>query len=394
VKRLTAALAFLLLATVPAAAQTGEVSADDVAAADARRRQVGTELAEITAEYDANIGRAFELETDLDQLSASLSVAERDLATTRVAAEEVAREMYMSAGSLGAQNLFGLSSITEVPLRNGYLAVASSDGSAVLARLLALEDSYQEQNTRLGEALEAQEQANADLEDQAAVIMARLEEANAEYQTVAAAFQQQEEERRQREEEERLRQEEIARNATSTTTTLAPDPDPDPTTTTTTVAGDTTTTVPDVTTTTVPSDDPDPGAGGMACPVDGAVAFTDTWGAPRSGGRFHEGVDMIAVRGTPAVAVESGKVKRMGNGGLGGITVWLRGDSGDEYYYAHLDGWASGLAVGQHLSAGELLGYVGNTGNAAYTVTHLHFEFHPGGGSAVNPYPLAASLCL
>jgi peptidoglycan LD-endopeptidase LytH len=389
VKRLTAALAFLLIATVPALAQTGEITADDVAAADARRREVGAELADITAQYDANIGRAFDLETDLEQLSASLSVAERELATTRLAAQDVAREMYMSAGSLGAQNLFGLASITEIPLRNGYLAVASSDGNAVLARLLALESSYQDQNTRLTEALAAQHQANDDLEQQAAVIMARLEEADAQYQAVASAFQQQEEERRRKEEEERLRQEEAARNATSTTTTLAPDP------TTTTTAGDgTTTTVPDVTTTTVPSDEPDPSPGGMTCPVNGAVTFTDTWGAPRSGGRRHEGVDMIAVRGTPAVAVEAGTVKRMGNGGLGGITVWLRGDSGDEYYYAHLDGWAGGLSVGQHLAVGELLGYVGNTGNAAYTVTHLHFEFHPGGGSAVNPYPLAASLCL
>jgi murein DD-endopeptidase MepM/ murein hydrolase activator NlpD len=389
VKRLIAALAFILIATVPALAQTGEVTADDVAAADARRREVGAELAEITAQYDANIGRAFDLETDLEQLSASLSVAERELATTRLAAQDVAREMYMSAGSLGAQNLFGLASITEIPLRNGYLAVASSDGNAVLARLLALESSYQDQNTRLTEALAAQQQANDDLEQQAAVIMTRLEEADAQYQAVASAFQQQEEERRRKEEEERLRQEEAARNATSTTTTLAPDP-----TTTTTAGDDTTTTVPDVTTTTVPSDDPEPSPGGMACPVNGAVTFTDTWGAARSGGRRHEGVDMIAVRGTPAVAVEAGTVKRMGNGGLGGITVWLRGDSGDEYYYAHLDGWAGGLSVGQHLAAGELLGYVGNTGNAAYTVTHLHFEVHPGGGSAVNPYPLAASLCL
>ena len=103
---------------------------------------------------------------------------------------------------------------------------------------------------------------------------------------------------------------------------------------------------------------------------------------------------MIAARGTPLVAIEAGTVKRMRNGGLGGITVTLRGASGDEFYYAHLDGWASGLSVGQSLAVGELLGYVGNTGNAQYTVPHLHFEWAPGGGSAVNPYPLVAALCL
>ena len=102
---------------------------------------------------------------------------------------------------------------------------------------------------------------------------------------------------------------------------------------------------------------------------------------------------MISPRGTPLVAIETGTVKRMGNGGLGGITVWIRGEGGDEYYYAHLDGWAAGLSVGQSLTVGELIGYVGNTGNAIYTVPHLHFEYHPGGGGAVNPYPLVNDLC-
>jgi murein DD-endopeptidase MepM/ murein hydrolase activator NlpD len=132
----------------------------------------------------------------------------------------------------------------------------------------------------------------------------------------------------------------------------------------------------------------------MACPVNGAVAFTDTWGYPRSGGRTHKGVDMIAARGTPVVAIEAGTVKRLRNGGLGGITVTFTGASGDEYYYAHLDAWADGLSVGQSLEVGGLLGYVGNTGNAQYTIPHLHFEHHPGGGSAINPYPLVAALCL
>ena len=132
----------------------------------------------------------------------------------------------------------------------------------------------------------------------------------------------------------------------------------------------------------------------MVCPVNGAVSFTDTWGDPRSGGRTHQGVDMIAARGTPLVAIEPGTVKRMRNGGLGGITVTLTGVSGDEYYYAHLDSWATGLSVGQSLPVGGLLGYVGNTGNAQYTIPHLHFEWAPGGGAAVNPYPLVAGLCF
>ena len=102
---------------------------------------------------------------------------------------------------------------------------------------------------------------------------------------------------------------------------------------------------------------------------------------------------MLADRGTPVVAVEDGRIDRMANGGRGGITVWMDGDSGDRYYYAHLDSWAPGLAVGQRVSRGELLGRVGTTGNAPSHIPHLHWEFHPDGGAAVNPTPLARELC-
>ncbi len=127
--------------------------------------------------------------------------------------------------------------------------------------------------------------------------------------------------------------------------------------------------------------------------MDGFTTFTDTWGAPRSGGRTHKGVDMLGARWTPLVAIESGRVLRMGNGGLGGITVWLRGNSGDEFYYAHLEAWAEGLRAGQSLNVGDLLGYMGTSGNAPEYIPHLHFEYHPGGGGPVNPYPLVKSLC-
>ena len=131
----------------------------------------------------------------------------------------------------------------------------------------------------------------------------------------------------------------------------------------------------------------------MTCPVDGFHTFTDTWGAPRSGGRRHEGVDFMAARGTPVVAVAAGVVKRMRNGGLGGITVWLTDRNGDDYYYAHLDSWAPDLAVGQEVEVGQMLGTVGTTGNSPDYIPHLHWEFLPGGGKAVNPTPLARELC-
>jgi len=172
--------------------------------------------------------------------------------------------------------------------------------------------------------------------------------------------------------------------ATTTTSTVA-------TTTTTTTPGPTTTTstTPATTTTTTP---PIP-VGGLVCPVQGPHHFRDSWGAPRSGGRTHKGVDMMADRGTPLVAIESGTVGRLSDGGLGGITVWLRGNSGTEYYYAHLDTRADGLAQGQTIEIGGSLGTVGSTGNAPEEWPHLHFQIHPGGGDPVNPYPTVDAIC-
>ena len=128
--------------------------------------------------------------------------------------------------------------------------------------------------------------------------------------------------------------------------------------------------------------DPARASGGMICPVAGSSSYSDGWGNPRSGGRRHQGVDMMARRGTPLVAVVSGGVQFKHNS-LGGNAVWLRGDDGNSYYYAHLSAYeGSSRGVAQ----GEVIGYVGDTGNAT-GVNHLHFEVHPGGGAAVNPYP-------
>lgn len=191
---------------------------------------------------------------------------------------------------------------------------------------------------------------------------------------------------------------EVAYNATTTTTTttIPSTTTTAPATTTTTVTGGTTTTTiaPDPTTTTTTTLPPPVVLDGKTCPMAGPHHFIDSFGAPRSGGRTHQGVDMMADRGIPIVAIESGRIGRLGNGGLGGITIWFFGDSGDQYYYAHLDDWAEGLAEGQRVEVGDLVGYNGSTGNAPEEYPHLHFEIHPGGGAAINPYPIVAALCL
>jgi murein DD-endopeptidase MepM/ murein hydrolase activator NlpD len=129
----------------------------------------------------------------------------------------------------------------------------------------------------------------------------------------------------------------------------------------------------------------DTGAGyidAIICPMPGS-AYGDTWGAPRSGGRKHEGVDMIAPRGVPIYAVTSGFAAFKVNV-LGGNAVSLVGDNGTRYYYGHLDSYDG---VSRPVQQGEIIGYNGDTGNARFSTPHLHFEIHPGGGLAVNPYP-------
>lgn len=139
-----------------------------------------------------------------------------------------------------------------------------------------------------------------------------------------------------------------------------------------------------------PASTPLTSGGGIVCPVQGPVHFTDTWGAARSGGRTHQGVDMMSAYGTPTVAPVSGRVEHRGSS-LGGLSWYVYGDNGHMYYGTHLSGYAN-QGVGW-VAAGTVIGYVGTSGNAPAGSPHLHFEFHPGGGSAINPYPLAAAAC-
>jgi len=122
-------------------------------------------------------------------------------------------------------------------------------------------------------------------------------------------------------------------------------------------------------------------------PVLGKYTYTDDFGAARHQGS-HEGNDIMADRGTPIVAVADGAIKRLTRTetGLGGIYVWLKDTAGNEYYYAHMDTIAAGLDAGTAVRAGQVIGTVGNTGDARYGACHLHFELHPGGGGAVDPF--------
>ncbi len=122
-------------------------------------------------------------------------------------------------------------------------------------------------------------------------------------------------------------------------------------------------------------------------PVAGDASFVHDWGFPRwtPTPHLHQGTDIFADFGTPIVTSESGRVIAKGTAGAGGISVWVRGDSGMAYYYAHLQNWAPGLQVGQRVEMGTVIGFVGDSGNARGGAPHLHFQTHPGGGPGTPP---------
>ncbi len=126
----------------------------------------------------------------------------------------------------------------------------------------------------------------------------------------------------------------------------------------------------------------------LVFPVFGrAASFSNDFGAPRAGTGWHHGIDIFAGTGTPVLAVADGELYSVGVNTLGGNRLWLRDTAGNTYYYAHLSAYAANVADGRKVRAGDIIAFVGNTGQAVTTPPHLHFEIHPGDGASVNPYP-------
>ncbi|MFN2472033.1 MAG: choice-of-anchor P family protein [Gaiellaceae bacterium] len=133
-------------------------------------------------------------------------------------------------------------------------------------------------------------------------------------------------------------------------------------------------------------------AGGYVFPVYGAVSWIDTFGGPRAAPvGWHHGVDIFAQLGQPILAVADGELFSVGWNDIGGLRLWLRDSAGNEFYYAHLSALSTRAVNGAQVQAGEVIGFIGNTGDAEGTPPHLHFEIHPvsmlyqGYDGAVNP---------
>lgn len=147
-----------------------------------------------------------------------------------------------------------------------------------------------------------------------------------------------------------------------------------------------------------PAPAPTSAAGALLLPVQGIGAdqLQDTFTDARSEGRVHDAIDILAPNGTPVLAVADGTVEKLFDSVRGGLTVYQFEPSGRYcYYYAHLDRYADGLAEKKTIKRGEVIGYVGSTGNASPEAPHLHFEIHVLGpekqwwkGESINPYPV------
>jgi murein DD-endopeptidase MepM/ murein hydrolase activator NlpD len=137
-------------------------------------------------------------------------------------------------------------------------------------------------------------------------------------------------------------------------------------------------------------------SGGYVFPVYGTASFGDSFGAPRpditSG--WHHGEDIFARRGTPLLAVTNGTLHTIGFNKIGGYRLWLRDAAGDEFYYAHLSAYSPLAVEGHSVKSGDVIGFVGSTGDAEGGLPHLHFEIHPaslaalGYDGVIAPYPI------
>lgn len=313
------------------------------------------------AAYDAAQTRYYTLQHDALVTRSSIASLQ---ATQQALAGSVANRavaLYMRAGETGFE-VFDGTNVLDAARRTTLGEAANAHDDVVLERLRATTQDLDARQASLRLQLADSKTALDDVRSEQQTLQRSLDDARQAEQDLRARL---ERERRANEYASRLRSARAAASARSN-----------------------------------PSSDSSPSArdntpriivsGDWVCPVQGAVSFTSSFGEPRNG-HTHQGVDMFAATGTPLVAVVSGSLFFQSDT-LGGLAAYVTGSDGTTYYYAHLDGYVGG---GRPVSTGELIGHVGNTGDASGGPSHLHFEIRPGGanGAAIDPYPTLRAHC-
>ena len=333
------ALLGLLLAGIPA------LQAAPLDDARRRERALKGELQQATAELQAAEAALARAEDQLAYDKGQLQAADRQQRGARAALAGQAAAMYRSGGLAFADALLDQDP-SQVPGRVEMATVLVSRNAQLIEDAQVTGDAYR---SVLGRVTRGYERAK-ELHEQARAAVAKLESGLEEAQAVEARL---------------VRLEQRRKAATK----VAPTPPP--------------------------SGGGGGGGGavsssGRACILERPYSYVDSWGAPRSGGRSHQGTDVMAPHGARVFAFVNGVVSRESTSSNGGIQLYLQGDNGVEYFYAHLSGYA--VSTGARVRAGQLIAYNGQTGNAQYTAPHVHFEVHMSGG-AVNPYPHLKPVC-
>jgi len=359
VRRLLTALVALLL-VLTAAPVGAEVTQDELRDARDKVNEQSAALEDELARLDAILSQQAEFETRIARLQKEMDDRDRQIALAGFAARDRAREMYISAGADATQAVVSPEGVARHETKTAYLGVVVDTDTDAVNQLIFLQEDRASLEQRFTDLVAEQEA----LAEEAAVLAERLttqlEQYNADYQELYGQWQTEEAARRAEAERRRRAAAAAAAAAAAGNAGYASSAFVDPS--------------------------------GRTCPVAGANTFRDSWLEPRPyRNGYHHGTDMIAATGTPVVSMENGYIIQRGYHWAGGNGLYIRGDSGDIYYYAHLDRYAPGAEVGKRVAVTQIVAYVGNTGSSS--VPHLHVGFQPGGGPLTNPYQLLVALC-
>lgn len=315
-------------------------------------------MEEIQEELDATTERIEELRTDEDgilvrisELDQRIEAIEDDNSALQGRVIERARELYMGGASGMLETLLSARDFTQLSTELEYATRVSDSDTLLFVRHSRLANELRVIRAEAQERAEELARVRTSLADTTNSLQERFRDAQDDYEALKAKLAEQ-----------------AASRDTSGSTGSAPPSAP------------------------AAAAPPAPNLprGSMTCPIDGPNSFIDSWGYPRSGGRTHEGTDMMSGSGTPVVAITDGTITFAGYGDSAGYWIILSGDDGNGYWYMHN---SQNLVTGGHVRVGQQIATVGNTGNASGGAPHVHFEYHPGGGGPVNPYSMLAGLC-